>query len=319
MKKIISAFLVLSALLMLTLTACTGNNSSSQTPSSSSALSSSETESSGKVYDAAYNYFKNFPSDKNVIAPKDLFGMIDKGDEILILDIRRPEDYSKAHLKGAVNLSFFDMSIADNLEKLPDDRPIMVYCYTGQTSSQVTALLNIAGKTAKNVQSGYNNGISKAEGFSDAYTESQVNSLPAGSYAVDPVIKDALTSYFAEKISKDGTGFANFNISPKDVKSIVDDKNSDYLILSIRREEDYKSGHIPTASHIEYGQGMESELAKLPTDKKIAVYCYTGQTSSQATAVLRLMGYDAYSMSEGMGSAEAKTGWLGEGYEVVTD
>ena len=41
-------------------------------------------------------------------------------------------------------------------------------------------------------------------------------------------------------------------------------------------------------------------LAKLPPDKQIVNYCYSGQTASQTTAALRLLGYDAYNMQFGM-------------------
>ena len=269
------------------------------------------------VYQAAYDYFKNFPSDRNVIASADLFPMMEAGDDMFILDIRRPDDYVAGHLTGAVNLSFFDTSISDNLDALPDDQPIMVYCYTGQTASQVTALLNIAGKMAKNVQSGFNNGISQAEGF-EKYIDTVENALPEGSYPTDEAIKATLSEYFAAKMALDGTAMANFNLSPETVKSLVDDMNEDYVILSIRREEDFAAGHIAGAVNIPFAQGMEEALAQLPTDKSIVVYCYSGQTSSQTTAVLRLMGYDAYSMSGGMGAADGG-GWLGAGYEVVAE
>jgi rhodanese-related sulfurtransferase len=41
-------------------------------------------------------------------------------------------------------------------------------------------------------------------------------------------------------------------------------------------------------------------LNTLPTDKAIVVYCWTGQTSAQVTAYLRILGYDAYSMLYGV-------------------
>lgn len=299
MKKTLS-FLLLAVMMMTLLVAPLAN--ASEDP----------------VYQAAYDYFKNFPSDKNVIAVADLFTMMDGGDEMFILDIRRPDDYAAGHLIGAVNLSFFDMSIADNLDALPDDKPIMVYCYTGQTASQVTALLNIAGKMAKNIQSGFNNAISQEEGH-EKFLETTENTPPEASYPTDDAIKAAISEYFAAKMALDGTPLANFNIGAETVKTIVDDEDDEYVILSIRRAEDYEVGHIKGALNIPYGQGMEEALAQLPADKKIIVYCYSGQTSSQTTAVLRLMGYDAYSMSGGMGNAEAGSGWLGQGYEVVTE
>ncbi|SBW08384.1 conserved exported hypothetical protein [uncultured delta proteobacterium] len=265
---------------------------------------------SGNVEKLAYAYFKDFPSDNNVVKADKLFSMMQAGEDMVILDIRRPDDYGKNHLKGAVNLSFFDTSIPDALDKIPDDKPVMVYCYTGQTASQVTALLNISGKMAKNVQSGFNNAITKTEGHA-ALLEQTANPLPGGTYPVDPGVKEVLTVYFRDKMALDGTPFANFNVTAKTVKSIVDEKNDDYLILSVRRADDYAKGHIPTAVNIPFGQGMEEGLVKLPKDKKIVVYCYSGQTSSQTMAVLRMMGYEAYSMSGGMGA------WTKEGFEVV--
>jgi rhodanese-related sulfurtransferase len=253
-----------------------------------------------------------------VIAVADLFAMMDNGDEMFILDIRRPDDYAAGHLIGAINLSFFDMSIADNVDALPDDKPIMVYCYTGQTASQVTALLNIAGKMTKNIQSGFNHAISKAEGL-EKYIETTENALLETNYPSEEAIKAALADYFAAKMALDGTPLANFNVSAETVKAIVDDQDDNYMILSIRRAEDYAEGHIAGAVNIPYGQGMEEALAQLPADKIVIVYCYSGQTSSQTTAVLRMMGFDAYSMSGGMGNADAGSGWLGAGYEVVTE
>lgn len=296
--------------------------SESAAPEVSSEPAASEAEPAAPeadvVYQLAYQYFESFPSDKNVIASADLFALMDAEEDMFILDIRRPDDYNTSHLKGAVNLSFFTTDISDHLDKIPDDKPVMVYCYTGQTASQVTALLNVAGKMAKNAQSGFNNGISVTEGY-EKYLETDANPLPDESYPVDEAVQKALSEYFVEKQAQDGTAFANFNLKPEDVKQIIDDENDEYYILSIRSAEDYAKGHISTASNIPYGLGMQEELVKLPTDKKIVVYCYSGQTSSQTTAILRLLGYDAYSMSGGMGNAEKGTGWLGAGFETVTD
>ncbi|HCJ57468.1 MAG TPA: sulfurtransferase, partial [Clostridiaceae bacterium] len=56
----------------------------------------------------------------------------------------------------------------------------------------------------------------------------------------------------------------------------------------------------------------------LPKDKKIIVYCYTGQTAGQTVAALRLLGYDAVSLNAGMGTpATGDAGWMNKGYPVV--
>ena len=60
-------------------------------------------------------------------------------------------------------------------------------------------------------------------------------------------------------------------------------------------------GHIPGAFQFTPAQslGLNQMLGNLPTDKPIVVYCWTGQQSSQLTAYLIMLGYEAYSLSYG--------------------
>jgi hypothetical protein len=60
-------------------------------------------------------------------------------------------------------------------------------------------------------------------------------------------------------------------------------------------------GHIPGAMQYEPKQSIKlaADLKTLPTNKAIAVYCYTGQTSAYLAAYLRLLGYDAKSLLYG--------------------
>jgi rhodanese-related sulfurtransferase len=267
----------------------------------------------GEVAKNAAAYFAEFPADGNVIRPDMLFSKITGGEDVFIIDVRRPADYAKGHLKGAVNLSFFDRSVSDALEMIPNDKPVFVYCYTGQAAAQVTVLLNLAGKAAKSVQSGFDNGVSKTDGHA-ALLEQTANPLPDKAYPVaDDDLKLAVKLYFMGKEARNNTEFANYNLSAATLKGFVDAKNPDYLIVSARRADDYAKGHIPTARNIPFGRGMETGLAALPKDKTIVVYCYTGQTAGQTMAVLRMMGYEAYSMSGGMNA------WAKEGFETVAD
>jgi len=71
-----------------------------------------------------------------------------------ILSVRSPEQYAKGHIPGAVNIPWREVAKEENLAKLPKDRQIVVYCYTGHTGSQITALLNILGYDAVNLQFG---------------------------------------------------------------------------------------------------------------------------------------------------------------------
>ena len=268
-----------------------------------------EEETTDVVAQAAMDYFANLPDSKHMAQPEDVVASVIAGEELFILDIRSAEDYAAGHLAGAYNVPY--ATVATVLEQLPNDTEILVYCYTGQTASQTTVLLNIAGKNASNVQKGFVNGISKVEGYEDAISTEEAL-LPEGSYPVDDEIEAAITDFYAEAVSNT---YANFNMTVEQVKELVDAGSTDYAILSVRTAEDYALGHIAGAVNIPFGAGMQEQFATvLSTDKPVIVYCYTGQTASQTMTVLRMLGYEAYNMSQGM-----VNGWEAAGYEVVTE
>lgn len=95
------------------------------------------------------------------------------------------------------------------------------------------------------------------------------------------------------------------NISAEELLEILydDDPDNDPFILSVRSPEHYEKGHIPGAINIPWREVAKTEnLAKLPKDWQIVVYCYTGHTASQVTALLNVLGYDAINLKFGMTS-----------------
>jgi rhodanese-related sulfurtransferase len=89
----------------------------------------------------------------------------------------------------------------------------------------------------------------------------------------------------------------------------IRDNLSSYFILNYFGQSDYEGtntdsgvpGHIPGAFQFTPYQslGIDQMLENLPTDKTIVVYCWTGQHSSQVTAYLNMLGYDAVSLKFG--------------------
>lgn len=78
-------------------------------------------------------------------------------------------------------------------------------------------------------------------------------------------------------------------------------KLGDYYVLDIRAPADYAAGHIAGAVNVPLGDLAKPHvLAAFPTDRRILVICYTGHTASIATAILGLLGYDAWTLRFGM-------------------
>lgn len=278
--------------------------------------SNGEVEVEGNVVeDGVMAYFANMPDHIYKISETDFLDMVRAGDDIEILDIRTAEDYAKGHIKGAISVPW-GTDISDNITKISQDKEVIIYCYTGQTAGQAVMTLNLAGINAKTVHLGWNMGISKVEGYEEL-TDTETYEFGSETYDVDTDIITALDDYYAGLADVDATEYKFYKISEDDLKAKMD-AQEDIYILSVRSAEHFEEGHIEGAHNIPWGPGMEQDFSTLPTDKKIAVYCYTGQTSGQTVAGLRLLGYDAVSLNGGTGTpANAPMGWLNKGYELV--
>jgi rhodanese-related sulfurtransferase len=269
-NKILTSLLALTIAVALVGCGSSVNNVKSDTKDAPKTEEATKTpEKTDVVAETANGYFANMPEDNYKISEKTFVEQVKADEDMFILDIRQPDVYAQGHIKGAVNAPW-GTAISDNLDKLPKEKAIMVYCYTGQTAGQTVALLNMAGFNARSVNLGWDLGISKVDGVKDV-TETKVNDFAkVESLEIKPEIKTAI--------------------------------------------EDYAKGHIAGATNIAWGKGMQENFSTLPKDKKIIVYCYTGQT----VAGLKMLGYDAVSLNGGMGTAaNAPAGWANKGFAVV--
>jgi len=259
-------------------------------------------------------YFAEMPEHIYKIGQAEFVEMVKAGEEMTIIDIRQPDAYAEGHIEGAANLPW-GPAISENLSMIPNDKPVFIYCYSGQTAGQAVHTLNVAGFDARSVNLGWNFGLSKVEGVDEVTTTDTVEL--SGDTTIAPAIQSALDAYYNGLADVSDTKYKNYKISEADLKAMIDGEE-DFYLLSIRQEEAYNEGHIEGAELIPWSKGMEESFVTLPKDKKIVVYCYSGQTAGQTVAGLRLLGYDAVSLNGGMGvGANAPLGWSNKDYPVV--
>ena len=280
-------------------------------------ISSSVFAVSDAVEDAVNGYFADLPGDNGMISQKAFVDKVKAGEDLFILDIRQPDVYNEGHVKGAINLPWGTDAIPAALDKLPADETIYVYCYTAQTANQTVALLNFAGFEAKSVKFGWNLGITRVDGYEEI-VETKANELDGTTdYTINEDIKTAIVDYYEGLADVSDSMFKNYKIS-EDMLKMALDSDSDLMVVSIRQPSAYAEGHIEGAINIPWGAGMQDYFGQLPQDKKLVVYCYTGQTAGQAVAGLRMLGYDAVSLNGGMGTPSNEPyGWSNKGYATV--
>jgi rhodanese-related sulfurtransferase len=234
-----------------------------------------------------------------------------------IIDIRQQADYDSAHIAGAVNVSLGDVVTYCEANFQPTDK-ILVCCYTGQSAGHAVLALNLLGWDAYSLGFGMSSvdpSTSSLQPDLDRWSSRCTNDY-VGSFTTTATAKDAAGDYPTLNTGKTDAGDilrdrvdAMLAGGFKGIgASTVLANPSNYYIVNYFSETDYSGqgdcppGHINGA--IQYTPKVSlktsEDLNTLPTDKPIVVYCWTGQNSSQVTAWLNVLGYEAYSLTFGV-------------------
>lgn len=71
----------------------------------------------------------------------------DAPDDLVILDVRTPEEFSEARIDGAVMIDFYDDDFEAQLATLDPDATYLLYCRSGNRSGQTTEIMRTLGFT----------------------------------------------------------------------------------------------------------------------------------------------------------------------------
>ncbi len=227
---------------------------------------------------------------------------------VYIIDIRSAADYATGHIEGAVNVDA--ANVISHLESINSAsyEKVAIVCYTGQTAAWVTCLARI---------SGYDNVFSMKWGMSswnadfdkwsantlntyatqfktEDYPKGEAGDLPSlntGKTEGSEILSTRVDDVLAE-------GFNTAAIAAADVYANLDNF---YIVNYWPTNHYFDPGHIEGAMQYTPKESMSlaADLKTLPTDKTIVVYCYSGQTSANLAAYLRVLGYDAKSLKFG--------------------
>ena len=84
-----------------------------------------------------------------LVDPADAQALIESGD-VQVLDVRTPEEYAEGHVDGATLIDFYEPDFADRIAELDHAQEYVVYCRSGNRSSQATSMMAEQGFTAVN-------------------------------------------------------------------------------------------------------------------------------------------------------------------------
>jgi len=306
MKKYLNAFLLAVILPAFIFTGCKDDTSDNPTPKGN--------------YDVLALYMANNGYDlpdllstpsKWIVAP-DLMekgGIVDPKDYSIpgyhVFDIRKADDFSKGHVKGAINVALTD--VITKAKEVGNDKPILVICYTGQTAARAVMALRLSGfPDAQVMKFGMSYWNPEFDKWTSNCTDDADNNPNWVTDASAPLPSNDYPTW--ESNTTDGAKLleervdAMLSNSTWNIKAnVVLDDPKGYDIYNFWKEGDYlKYGHYKDAYQM-YPISMANDLVKaFPGDKEFLVYCYTGQTSSFTVAWLHVLGYHATSILFGV-------------------
>lgn len=124
-------------LVPLGLVACSGDDDDTAEPAATEAAAAA-TEAPAAAADGV-----------RVVSPEEAAAIVeDQPEGLVILDVRTDEEFDAGHLDGAMQLDFYRDDFADELAQLDADVPYVLYCQSGNRSSQARAMMADLGFTS---------------------------------------------------------------------------------------------------------------------------------------------------------------------------
>ena len=235
----------------------------------------------------------------------DLHARIERGDELVILDTRTPEEYQRFCIPGGRSVPGAELAlrITDLTRELSDDATVIVNC-AGRTRSIIGT--RILQRMGLNNVFGLKNGTSGwvLAGY-ELETGADRVELPDTSQEGVAVAEE-----FADRIAKeDGVRFLDVG----GLQSLIAKSNEQTVYLvDLRSIEEYESGHIPGFRWFPGGQAVQRSDELAVVKNATIVFACDGKARAAITASwFRQMDFqDVYAVDGGSGA------WESAGFEL---
>lgn len=223
-------------------------------------------------------FLSNIPEGFLAVGNIDTFKEMLENASPVLIDVREESEYAEGHIPGAINIPI--RTLAQNLDQIPTDQPVMVYCASGHRAGMATASLQALGySNVKAYPPGW-------KGWSGAGEEVSVDAVEAATYDA-PEINGELLAAVDEFLTNIPEGYYSLGT----VEKMQGAMDTGATVIDVREESEYADGHIAGAVDIPI-RTLAQNLDQIPTDQTVVVYCASGFRAAMSTAALHIMGYD---------------------------
>jgi len=246
-------------------------------------------------------------SDMPSIMPASEVKTLNETGQVYIMDVRAAADFALGHIANAHNVAIADALTHIKGVNLAPYTKVAIVCYSGQSAAFTASVLRLMGYDKvfsmkwgmcswnADFAGKWNTTIANGNAYASQFTTTATAKGAAGEV---PVLNTGKTTG-QEILEARANAVLAEGWTPASVTNkAVFDNLAGYYIVNYWPVAHYGLGHIPGAMQYEPKASIKlaADLKTLPTNKPIAVYCYSGQTSGFLAAYLRLLGYDAKSL-----------------------
>jgi rhodanese-related sulfurtransferase len=260
------------------ITAACSSSDSADTTTTTAAPATTTTAVAFDLNASVDEYLSAIPEGFYAVGDVDVFKDGVEASGALVIDVREVGEYEEGHIPGAVNIPI--RTLAANLDKVPMDRQIYVYCKSGFRAGEALSSLGMLGyDNVLSYKPGWNGWTEASQEVSTEAAEAEVVGAPD----IEPELLAAVDGF----LSTIPEGFYSAG-DPAAVQEAVD-AGSD--LLDVRTAGEYADGYIEGAANIDL-RNIAKEIDLVPTDSNVITYCGSGHRSAMAVAALHVLAAD---------------------------
>jgi rhodanese-related sulfurtransferase len=283
MRKSYKASLIGLTLVMAMISAAcsSGDDATTTTAAATATTAAPATTTTAVAFDlnaSVDGYLSGIPEGFYAVGDVDVFKDGVEASGALVIDVREVGEYEEGHVPGAVNIPI--RTLAANLDKIPTDRQIYVYCKSGFRAAEALSSLGMLG---------YDNVLSYKPGW-NGWTEAnqEVSTEAAMAEVVGaPDIEPELLAAVDGFLSTIPEGY----YSAGDAAAVQEAVDAGASLIDVRTAGEYADGYIEGAANIDL-RNIAKEIDAVPTDTNVTTYCGSGHRSAMAVAALHVLAAD---------------------------
>jgi rhodanese-related sulfurtransferase len=228
------------------------------------------------LLEAVDSFLNNIPEGFYAVGTAEKLETMMDATDVFLIDVREESEVAETGMiPGAVHIPL--RTVAQNLDQIPTDQPVVIYCKSGFRAALATGALHVLGY--ENVQAFPPSFAGWAEFDAASNQESPVE---AGTVE-DDVIVAAADAY----LSTIPEGFLSMGLDA--FKAQMD--ATDVYVIDVREVSEYEAGHIEGAVNIPI-RALGESLSQIPSDMPVVIYCASGHRAGMAVSALRTLGYE---------------------------